>query len=130
MADLTLVLPPVVLVLLLVQLHPVPLLALLLLGLVPVPLPLLVLVQVAVPPALLCIVANWEVPGLLAGLQHAFLVVLPLGVLPLLLDFQQFATEMIIPDFLYWCPGFVFQVSVSIVQTKHHFGCAVHHVNL
>ena len=89
-ADLTLVLPLAVLVLLLVQLHPVVGLALLLLGLVP--LPQLVLVQVAVPPALLCVVANWEVPGLPAGLQHAFLVVLPQGVLHLLLGLQQYAT--------------------------------------
>ena len=130
MVDLALVLPPVVLVLLLVRLHPVPVLALLLLGLVHVPLLLLVPAQVAAPPALLRIVTNWEVPGLPAGLQHAFLVVLPLGVLPLLLDFQQYATKIIIPDFLYWCPGFVFQVFVSIVQTKHHFVHAVHHVNL
>ncbi len=111
-ADLALVLPPAVLVLLLAWLHPVPVLALLLLGLVPVPLPLLVLAQVVVPPAFLHVVANWEVPGLPAGLQRAFMVVLPLGILPLLLDFQQYATEMIIPDFLYWCPGFIFQVSV------------------
>ncbi len=79
-ADLTLVLSLVVLVLLLDRPHPVVVLAPLLLGLVPVPLPQLVPVQVVEPPALLRIVANWEVPGLLADLQCTFLVVLPQGV--------------------------------------------------
>ncbi len=130
MADLTLVLPLVVLVLLPVQPQLVLVLAPLLLGLVPVPLLQLVPVQVVDPPALLCIVANWEVPGLLVDLQRTFLEVLPQGVFHLLLGFQQYATEMIIPDFQFWCPGSVFQESVTVVQTRCHFEHAIHHVSL
>ncbi len=74
MADLFLVLPLVVPVLLLVYLHPLAVLAVLVVGLVPVPLRLLVWVQVVEPPALLLVHANWEVPVLQADSQLIVLV--------------------------------------------------------
>ncbi len=73
-ADLFLVLPLVVPVLLLVHLHPLAVLVVLVVGLVPVPLRLLVWVQVVEPPSLLLLHANWEVPVLQADSQLVVLV--------------------------------------------------------
>ena len=97
---LLLVLALAVLVLLPEQLLPLEDLVPLLVEPVPAPLQLLVCVQVAELPALLLLVANWEVPVLQVDLQPVFLVGVLEGELHWLLGLWQYATDMIIPDFL------------------------------
>ena len=92
MVDLFLVLPLVVPALLLVHLHPLAVLVVLVVGLVPVPLWLLVWVQAVEPPALLLLLANWEVLALQADLHLVVLVDELPGELHWLLGHQQYAT--------------------------------------
>ena len=97
---------------------------------VPAPLQLLVRVQVAELPALLLLVANWEVPVLQVDLQPVFLVGVLEGELHWLLGLRQYATNMIIPDFLVWCPEYVSQEFVAIAPSKHQFEHATRLVSL
>ncbi len=79
---------------------------LLVVGLALAPLRLLVWVQVVEPPALLPVHANWEVPVLQVDLALIVLVDELVGERHLLLDLQQYAIEMTVPDFQFWCPEF------------------------
>ncbi len=105
---------------------PVPLLV----ELVPAPLQLLIRVQVVELPALLLLVANWEVPALQVDLQLVFLVRVLKGELHWLLGLRQYATNMIIPDFLVWCPEYVSQECVAIAPSKHLFEHATRLISL
>ncbi len=125
-----LLLVPALVVLVLLPEWPLPLEGLVLLPVEPVPAPLqlLVWVQVAELPALLLLVANWEVPVLQVDLQPVFLVGVLEGELHWLLGLRQYATDMIIPDFLIWCPENVSQEFVAIAQSKclfEHATCLV-----
>ena len=128
--DLLLVLALAVQALLHVRLLPLEGPVLLLVGPVPAPLQLLAQVQVVEPPALLLLVANWEVVALQVDLRPAFLVGVLEGELHWLLGLQQYATDMIILDFLVWCPEYVSQESVAVAPTKHLFEHATHLVSL
>ncbi len=97
---------------------------------VPAPLQLLVRVQVAELAALLLLVTNWEVLALKVDLQPIFLVGVLEGELHWLLGLQQYATDMIVPDFLVWCPEYVSQEFVAIAPSKHLFEHATHLVSL
>ncbi len=90
---------------------------LLVVGLALAPLRLLFQVQVVELPALLPVRANWEVPVLQADLVHVILVDELAGERHLLLDLQQYATEMTVPDFRFWCPEFLSQEFVVIALT-------------
>ena len=118
-----LLLVPALVVLVQLPVRPLPLegLVLLLVEPVPAPLQLLARVQVAELPALLLLVANWEVPVLQVDLQPIFLVGILEGELHWLLGLRQYATDMIIPDFLVWCPEYVSQEFVATAQSKHLF---------
>ncbi len=109
--------PPLAVLVLLVHLH----LLVVFVGRALVPLRLVVRVQVVEAPALLLLHANWEVPVPQVGLQHIALVDELPGECHWLLDHQQCATEMIIPDFHFWCPEFAAQEFVATVPTTRWF---------
>ncbi len=119
-------------VLVLLPVRPLPLegLVLLLVEPVPAPLQLLARVQVAELPALLLLVANWEVPVLQVDLQPVFLMGVLEGELHWLLGLRQYATDMIVLDFLVWCPEYVSQEFVAIAQSKHLFEHATRLISL
>ena len=121
--------PPAVLVLL-VHPHLLVVLVVLLVGLALVPLRLVGRVQAVEPPALLLVHANWEVPVLQADLLRVILVDELARERHWLLGLQQYATEMIVPDFRFWCPEPEAQEFVVTVLTMRQFEHVIRLVDL